>query len=377
MNDDIRLDDLRKTPLYDWNRKHRAKMAPFAGYAMPLSYGGEIREYSAVRKNAGLFDISHMGVIDIYGADAKTFLQRLTTNDIDKLRNGDAQYSLICNDSGHILDDVLVYRASETHFFLVVNAGNVAKIEKWLSSQECPRLEISKKECAILALQGPRAEEVLFRSAPHIHLPEERYTFTTTTALWYGMSVVISRTGYTGEDGFEIICPASAAVELWEEFLDAGKPFDILPCGLVARDILRLEAGNLLYGNDIDETTNPVKAGLKKIIAFSKKDFIGKYAIREALAQEEHGEKHLRGFIVDTGILPKHGDKIFPSEEIHGSDEIGTVTSATFSPHLKKRVFLGYVDEKKHIGDTILVKTGEDRFSRATIAALPFYSRKK
>jgi aminomethyltransferase len=369
------MNDLKKTPLYDWHVANGAKMGSFGEWEMPLRYSGELKEYRAVREKAGLFDISHMGIIAVSGKYAEKFVQYVATNDADRLRIGDAQYTLLCNKDGGILDDVTVYKVQDTVFFFVVNANNREKIHLWFLEQNAAQrfyLTIAApKNRAVFALQGPFAEKILSEILPPLQLPKKRYSFANM------FSKIVSRTGYTGEDGFEIMCMPAQAKILWEEILVAGKNFGILPCGLVARDMLRTEAGMRLYGNDIDEKTNPIEAGLEKFVSLSKENFIGKAAIEKALTlRHRGGGKFFHGFVVDTKFSPQRGCLIFTGEEVGIPDEFGIVTSATFSPLLKKRILMGYTREVKNPDETVWVKIGED-YRPATVTALPFYSRKK
>ncbi len=372
------MNRLQETPLHDWHIKNGAKMGPFGEWEMPLWYSGANKEYRAVREQAGLFDVSHMKVIDIEGKDAEKFVQYVTTNDVSRLSIGDIQYTLLCEKSGGILDDTTVYKVSDTHFFFVINASNIEKIYGWFLGLNCMQ-EFSitiaaQKNNAILALQGPCAEKILSKSLPHCRLPQKRYSFNLANM---GLFMFISRTGYTGEDGFEIICPQILAKIIWKTLLDIGKEFGLLPSGLVARDMLRTEAGMRLYGNDIDETINPIEAGLEKFVSFDKGDFIGKDAIEKALALKSRGGgRNFQGFVMDTKFFPEHGCLIFVGAEVGIPDEFGIVTSATYSPSLKKRILMGYTREKMNPGETVWIKIGED-YRPAVVTALPFYSRKK
>jgi aminomethyltransferase len=370
------MNKFKKTPLHGWHVENGAKMGPFGEWEMPLWYSGANKEYRAVREKAGLFDVSHMKVIDVEGKDAEKFVRYVATNDISRLDAGDIQYTLLCDQNGGLLDDVTVYKASDTNFFFVVNAGNAEKIFVWFQTwQTVKAFEVSidmQKDNAILALQGACAEKILSKTFPLRRPPEKRYSFR----LLAKMGIFISRTGYTGEDGFEIICPQILAKTIWKTLLDIGKEEGLLPCGLVARDMLRTEAGMRLYGNDIDETANPIEAGLEKYVSFEK-DFIGKSAVEKALALKHRGGgRNFQGFTMDTKFFPEHGCLIFAGAEVGIPDEFGIVTSATYSPSLKKRILLGYTREKMNYGETVWVKIGED-YRPAIVSALPFYSRKK
>lgn len=365
--------ELKKTPLHGWHVANGAKMGPFGEWEMPLRYGGELKEYRAVREKVGLFDISHMGVIGLGGENAEKLAQYVTTNDVGTLQSGDVQYTLFCNDKGGILDDVTVYKVSPEIFFFVVNANNREKIRRWLLKQNIARrfntLITAPQDRVIFALQGPCAEDILTNTITNI--PRKRYSFTRCSSV-NKAGMIISRTGYTGEDGFEIMCMKDVAEILWKELLAAGKSAGLLPCGLVARDMLRTEAGMRLYENDIDETINPIEAGLERYVSL-KKDFIGNGAIEKALALKNRGGgRFFTGFVMD--VKPERGCRIFENSLVE--DEIGIITSATYSPLLKKRIALGYLQEKKLPGEIVYVKIGEE-YRPATVTALPFYSRKK
>lgn len=368
------MNALKKTVLHGWHRENGGKMGMFGEWDMPLSYGSEIKEYWAVREKAGLFDVSHMGVIVVDGEDAEKFVRYASTNDTGRMNVGDVQYALLCNEAGGILDDVTVYKNWHTNFFFVINAGNVGKIQNWfhdirIRKKFSVRIETSKDH-AILAIQGPSAEEIISKIIAREFLPQKRYTFTYVPLR---DSVFISRTGYTGEDGFEIICTKRLARGFWTDFLGAGKNSGLLPCGLVARDMLRTEAGMRLYGNDIDETINPIEAGLERFVSFSKGDFIGKNRIEKALDLKHRSMgRCFHGFMVGKNISPKHGCHIFTDK----LKECGVVTSATYSPSLKKRILLGYIRGKIKPEDPVFIEIGKEYFI-TTIAALPFYSSKR
>lgn len=363
--------ELKKTPLHAWHVANGAKMGAFGEWEMPLSYGSEMKEWRAVREKAGLFDVSHMKVLSVWSplSDVlKYHLQLATTNDVSRLKDGDVQYTLICDKNGGILEDTTLYKISEGNFFFVINANNAKKIQDYLCWMT-GLIFNDKNDMSIFALQGPSAEEILSHIVQKSQIPQKRYTFNKALL----NALIISRTGYTGEDGFELFCANDRAEELWEMLLSAGKPFGLLPSGLIARDMLRTEAGMRLYGNDIDETTNPIEAGLEKYVCFEKGDFVGKAAIEKALALKNRGSgRFFTGFIMDA--KPEHGCPIFENSLV--PDEIGTITSATYSPLLKKRIALGHLRERKNPGEVVYVKIGED-YRPAVVTALPFYSRKK
>jgi aminomethyltransferase len=276
------MSDLLKTPLNEVHRESGAKMVPFGGWDMPVEYSGVIAEHMAVRTAAGLFDVSHMGQIEVEGEGALAFLQRVTSNDVAKLADGQAQYSALPMTSGCPVDDVIVYRRSQRRYLVVVNAANVRKDWEWLTAQEargCGLHDLSDR-FALLALQGPRAEAVLQRLTRIDLGPIGFYRFVEGEVDAH--EAIVARTGYTGEDGFEIFVSPSAAPSLWRRILDAGRPDGVRPAGLGARDTLRLEARMMLYGNDMDETTSLIEAGLGWIVSLDEAK--GAFNGREVLA---------------------------------------------------------------------------------------------
>src|SRR5215213_8346159 len=274
---------LKKTPLNARHRASGAKMVPFGGWDMPVEYSGIVLEHTAVRERAGLFDVSHMGEIEIAGKDALAAVQRISSNDASKLAVGQAQYSGLLTPQGTFVDDLLVYRLGPSHFLLVVNAGNIARDYAWMAEQikdvgDAVAVDSSSRY-ALIALQGPEAIHVL-QPLTGIELAGLKY-------YWFGHGEVanvratVSRTGYTGEDGFEIFVPPASADKVWQAILEAGRSADVIPCGLGARDTLRLEAAMRLFGNDIDETTSVLEAGMDWIIGWAKSDFVGRDRLRE------------------------------------------------------------------------------------------------
>ena len=348
-------------------------MVEFGGYDMPIQYTGILEEHKAVRNKAGVFDVSHMGEFEIRGADAQAFVQRMTTNDTSKLSDGKAQYSLLCYADGGIVDDLLVYRFEE-HFMLVVNAANIGKDLEWLKSNRSKlRVEIvdRSEETALLAVQGPRSEEILQKLTPAdlSHVPY--YSFVRTRVAGFPMTV--SRTGYTGETGFEIYFAADTATaeRVWDSLMEAGKDFGIKPVGLGARDTLRLEMGYCLYGNDIDATTNPLEAGLGWITKLEKGDFIGRDALVKI--KQEGVKRKLIGFMVEGGkAFPRQGYEI----RLNGSS-LGSVTSGTVSPVLDKGIGLGYVDTgAAQPGSRVNILIREKEVA-ARVAKVPFIKKEQ
>jgi aminomethyltransferase len=342
-------------------------MVEFAGFEMPVRYTGDVREHVCVRERAGLFDISHMGEFHVEGPGALEFLNHAITNDLAAAAPGQAVYSPMCRPDGGIVDDLLVYRFAD-HFMVVVNASNIAKDYEWLLSH-CPagvRFEDRSDRVALLAVQGPKAPDVLKGLVPDAALDLGYYRFLSGKVA--GVEAVISRTGYTGEDGFELYFDSRQGAKVWEAITAAGKPHGLEPVGLGARDTLRLEVGYMLYGNDIDDETTPLEAGLGWTVKLAKGDFVG----RDALArQKEHGLKRkLAGFELDGRRVPRHNMAI----ESKGR-ALGKVTSGTFSPSLERPIGMGYVEAALAANGTMLdIKAGEVALP-ARVVPRPFYKR--
>ena len=364
--------DLKKTPLHARHCASRARMVPFGGWDMPVEYSGVTAEHMAVRTRAGLFDVSHMGEIEIAGTNALAAVQRITSNNAARLAVGQTQYSALTTFEGTFVDDLLVYRMAPSHFMLVVNASNIAKDYAWIAAQVAEVGDAaavdSSSRYALLALQGPAALDVLqpLCSTP---LADVKYYWFTHGEVANARSL-ISRTGYTGEDGFEIFVPPAAADRVWQAILESGRSADVIPCGLAARDTLRLEAAMRLYGNDIDETTTPLEADLEWIVAWSKESFIGHERLRE---QKKNGiARKLVGFeLVDRGIA-RHGHPV-----MRGDNPVGVVTSGTQTPYLKKAIGMAYVPIELAAPRTELTIDIRGRLARAVVVPLPFYKRTK
>lgn len=343
-------------------------MTVFAGWEMPVEYSGIIDEHVAVRKGVGLFDISHLGQIEVSGAKALDAVQLVTTNDASRLTDNRIQYSLICNPSGGILDDVTIYRFNEGRYMICVNAANREKLFNWLSERIGDVAEVKDKtsDLATMAIQGPLAQQVLQKVCDTDLALIRYYHFTSSNIT--GISSIVSRTGYTGEDGFEIYIPSSAAEAVWNRIMDVGKDSGIKPAGLGARDSLRLEMGYTLYGNDISEDTTPLEAGLERFVKFQKSSFIGKEAL---LAQAHEGiKKRFTGFeMVGRGIPRSH----YP---IHAEGrKIGEVTSGGHSPSLGKGIGMGYVETPfAAFGQKIEVEI-RGKMVEAVAVQRPFYRK--
>ena len=363
---------LKKTPLNARHRASGAKMVPFGGWDMPVEYSGIVDEHTAVRTRAGLFDVSHMGEIEIAGRDALAAVQRISSNDASKLQVGQAQYSGLLTPQGTFVDDLLVYRLAPAHFLLVVNAGNIQKDYAWIAEQIKPAGDAvavdASSRYGLIALQGPRALEVL--------QPLTGVDLTGIKYYWFehgevaNVRATVSRTGYTGEDGFEIFVPPQSADRVWLALLESGKAAAVIPCGLGARDTLRLEAGMRLHGNDIDETTTAVEADLNWIVGWKKDDFIGAGALREQKAAGPR--RKIVGFeMLDRGIA-RHGYDAYV-----GDMKAGGVTSGTQTPYLRKAIGMAYLPvEHTAIGTEFDVDI-RGRRCRARIVPLPFYKRQK
>jgi aminomethyltransferase len=358
---------LKRTPFNAQHRASNARLVDFAGFEMPLRYTSDVREHQAVRKAVGLFDISHMGEFMVSGDSALEFLNGAVTNDVAGLAVGQALYTPFCRPGGGIVDDILIYRFVR-HFMLVVNASNIAKDFEWLKGH-APRgvtLEDRSEETALLAVQGPRAAEVLRGHVPQAALELEYYRFLEGEL--FGVPGVISRTGYTGEDGFELYFAPDHAPAVWSGLMSAGAPAGLEPVGLGARDTLRLEMGYMLYGNDIDDTTSPLEAGLSWTVKLGKHDFTGK----EALLRQKQGglARKLVGLEAEGRRVPRHGMSV----EVNGRT-IGQVTSGAFSPSLERAIAMAYVEsDSSALGTRLEVVAGTTRIP-AKVVKRPFYTQ--
>lgn len=328
---------LCRTPLYEVHKTLGARIIEFGGWEMPVYYSGINEEHLAVRRAVGLFDVSHMGEFEIHGSDALEAVQYLTTNDAARLNPGQVQYSLLCNEQGGVVDDLTVFRLTPDRFLLCVNAANTAKDLDWLQRhwKWQARLADLSEETALLAIQGPRAE-TLVQGLTAASVTEIRY-YGFAVAEVAGTEVLLSRTGYTGEDGFELYFPRHRAADLWETILGAGAPLGLRPCGLGARDTLRLEMRYALYGNDLDDSTTPLEAGLGWVVKPEKGEFLGAEALRQ---QKSRGvRRKLIAFELLERSVPRSHYPLFARD-----GKVGEVTSGTFSPCLQKGIGMGYVD---------------------------------
>jgi len=364
---------LKQTPLNRVHRELGGKMVDFGGWDMPVQYpAGTIEEHLRTRNHSGLFDVSHMGEIDVKGSDAITFVNRITSNDVTKLIDGQAQYSALTTPDGTVIDDLLVYRFAADHLFLVVNAGTTEKDWEWIRSHhagESVELKNVSTEYCQIALQGPDALSIL-QQLTDVPLNDIKY-YHFTTGTVDGVESIISRTGYTGEDGFEVYAAAEKGEQLWNKMLEVGKvgtETGVLPCGLAARNTLRLEAGMSLYGHEIDETTTLLEANLGWICKLDKGEFIG----REKLAQQKEAglKRRLVGFeITERGIARDD------QEVVIGDQRVGKVTSGSPAPYLKKNIGFAYVPaEFAAVGGEIKIDV-RGRLVGAQIVKTPFYKR--
>jgi aminomethyltransferase len=362
--------ELRTTPLHAVHLESGAKMTAFSGYDMPVEYSGLIAEHQAVRRAAGLFDVSHMGQFEVKGAGALPFLQRVTANDVAKLVDGQAQYSSLPLPNGCPVDDVIVYRRAPDRFLVVVNAANLAKDWEWLKSQSpegCALLDLSEAY-ALIALQGPKAEAILQPLTPVDLKAVGFYRFAEGPVA--GHEAIVARTGYTGEDGFELFVAPEAAPDVWRRLVAAGGPQGLLPAGLGARDTLRLEARMLLYGNDMDETTTLVEAGLGWTLSFddAKGDWNGRAVLLEQ--KTKGAPRKLVGFETTERGIPRHGYPVFL-----GDTPSGSVTSGSYAPFLQKSIGLAYLpSERASVGTGLEVEIRGRRIG-ARVVPTPFYKR--
>lgn len=368
------MQGMQKTPLYQQHVDLGAKMVEFGGWLMPVQYTGIIEEHRAVRKAAGLFDVSHMGEIEITGPGALALVQAITTNDASRLVDGQIQYSLMCYPSGGVVDDILVYRFAKERYWLVVNAANTEKDVSWVLEawQQGPKGEAPvhvsdiSEQTGQLALQGPKSADILGRLAGTGVRGLGYYHFLETKI--NGIPAVVSRTGYTGEDGFEIYVPAGQTAALWNNILEAGEPWGLLPAGLGARDTLRLEARLPLYGHELDEQTTPLEAGLGIFVKLEKDPFIGREAL---LRQRELGpQRKLAGFMMSERGIPRAGYELGKEGRT-----IGKVTSGSYSPSLDSNIGLGYVQAQEAVVGNEIEVMVRGKALKAKIVKTPFYKR--
>ena len=362
---------LLRTPLYDAHLLAGAKMVPFAGYEMPVQYAGVMDEHKATRSAAGLFDISHMGELEAEGPGAEAFLQGLLTNNVKKMEVGQVLYSAMCRESGGIVDDLTLYRLAPERFMVVVNAANIEKDWEWMSAHKSEGVEFRNisSETALIALQGPAVPKILAGLIPGGGDLEAIGYYTAAEREVVGRRVLASRTGYTGEDGFELYLASSDAPAVWDALLEGGSPLGMVPAGLGTRDTLRTEMKFALYGNDIDEETNPIEAGLGWVVKFKAGDFVGRERLLEI--KERGPARKLVGIeMVDRGI-PRQGALILLDGE-----PSGVVTSGTMSPSLGKAIGIGYVPiSHAEAGSEIEVDI-RGKARAAKVVKTPFYRKR-
>lgn len=358
-----------RTPLFDVHVRAGARMVEFAGWEMPVQYAGILDEHQAVRTRAGLFDVSHMGEVVFRGPKALESLQRLFTNDLSKCADGQAMYGCLCRDSGGIVDDVVAYRRGGDDLLVCVNAANRTKDFEWLRDHAAGAdVRNESDEWAQLALQGPAAAGVLQKLTSVRLSSVGTYRFTTGDVA--GVPCLVARTGYTGEDGFELFCPPDRAARLWDALLEAGQGEGVRPAGLGARDSLRLEVAYRLYGSDMDDGTTPLEAGLGWVVKLEKSDFVG----REALVRQKDAgvPRKLVGFTLTDPGIARHGYKA-----LRDGQAVGTVTSGTKSPSLGISIGLAYLPAALGAeGSTFAVEI-RGRAAAARVVKTPFLSRKK
>ena len=360
------MSELRKTPLHEKHVALGAKMVPFAGFEMPVRYTSLIEEHMAVRNEVGVFDVSHMGEFLIEGSGSVELINRISSNDISKLSPGQAQYSCMPNDQGGIVDDLIIYMMKEQQFLLVVNASNIQKDWDWIEGHNSfgAKMRNVSDDYALLAVQGPKASSLL-STLTDVDLEAIQYYQFTVGRIADVENILISATGYTGSGGFELYIPKNVAGKTWDALFDGNLPVKAVPAGLGARDTLRLEMGYCLYGNDIDDTTSPLEAGLGWITKFNH-DFVNAKALA---AQKAEGlTKRMAGFVMEEKGIPRQGYEILSSS----GESIGRVTSGTQSPMLEKGIGMGYIDVPHHKkGTDIYIQIRKKRL-KATVSRPPF-----
>jgi aminomethyltransferase len=359
---------MKRTPFFEIHQQAGAKIVPFGGFEMPVQYAGIMEEHKTVRTAVGVFDVSHMGEFFAHGPNALSFLQSITVNDVAKLTPGKAQYSAMCYENGGIVDDLLVYMLADQSYMIVVNAANIDKDWEWMK-QHCPAgvtFENKSDAIALLAVQGPKSLATM-QKLTSVDLSVIPY-YNFVQGKLAGVEMTISRTGYTGELGFEIYFGVEHGAAVWKAIFEAGKKFGIAPIGLGARDTLRLEMGYCLYGNDIDQTTNPIEGGLGWITKLAKGEFIAKSVLEKTKA--EGPKRKLVGMMLAEKAVPRHGYPLLAN-----GAAIGIVTSGTFSPTLEKGIAMGYVERQyAEIGSKIQIDV-RGKSVEATVVALPFLKK--
>jgi len=359
----------KTTPLYQKHIENGGKIVPFAGYLLPVEYSssGVIAEHMAVRESIGMFDVSHMAEIVYEGKDALANLQLILTNDLAGMYDGQARYSPMCNDNGGIIDDLIVYKMNDEKYLTVCNAANREKDVNWMKAHLFGDVNFSdiSDSIAQIAIQGPKSKELIAKLCDDALIPKKYYSCVENSVVG-GISCILSRTGYTGEFGYEVYCASEDAEKLWDLFLNEGKEYGLIPCGLGARDTLRLEAAMPLYGHEMNDEISPLEANLHFAVKMTKENFIGKAAI------EARGEPKMTrvGFkVVGRGIVREHSDLILNGEKV------GYSTSGTHSPYLKTPIAMGYVAVEHSAVGTHLFADVRGRQIEVEIIPLPFYKR--
>lgn len=364
------MSPLRRTPLYPvYSSYPSVRCIDFGGWELPVQYYGMLREHDAVRRQAGLFDVSHMGELLVTGEGALAFLQRITTNDVSRLTDGRAQYSILCAPDGGVVDDLIVYRLASGKYMLVVNSANAAKDFEWLQRHRFGdvRIDDISEDVALLALQGPAAAGIMSQAASAAVLSLPAFHFASDVNV-SGTRTLVSRTGYTGEDGFELFVSPAEAPKLWNDLMRAGERRGLIPAGLGARDTLRLEARLPLYGQDMSEDVSPLEAGLGSFVKWDKGEFIGKEAL---LAQRSAGlPRKLVGIRMIGRGIPRSGYGVYASGK-----RIGVITSGTQSPTLKQNIGLALLDANVAEVGTELQVDIRGKFVAAQVVKTPFYRR--
>lgn len=366
------MSELKQTPLFEEYQKHGAKTIDFGGWDLPVQFSSIKEEHEAVRTKVGLFDVSHMGEIEVKGKDSLAYLQKMMTNDVSLLKNGATQYTAMCYENGGTVDDLLIYKKSDEHYLLVVNASNTEKDFNWLNEHIFGEVEVVNisDDIGQVAIQGPLAEAVL-QKLTNTNLSDiKNFKFQDDVEI-AGKKTLVSRTGYTGEDGFEVYCQAEDTAAIWNAILEAGEPEGILPCGLGARDTLRFEANLVLYGQELSPDITPIEAGIGFAVKPNKEvDFIGKSVLKQQ--KEEGASRKLVGIeMIDKGI-PRHGYGVYIGEE-----QVGEVTTGTQSPTLQKNIGLVLIkSEHAELGTDVEVQVRKKRL-KAKVVATPFYKRPK
>jgi aminomethyltransferase len=362
------MTELKRTPLYDEHKKLKGRLVPFAGWEMPVQYSGVIDEHMTVRENVGLFDVSHMGEFEIKGKKAFDFLNRVTTNNVAKLEDGGCQYTLLCYENGTVVDDLILGRIAENHYMVVVNASNIEKDFSWLTKQNAEGAELTNvsDDYALIAVQGPKSPELVADVLKEDLASLKYYTFKKADSTQ--TDVTIFRTGYTGEDGFELMVSTDQAAQLWQQLVIQGEKYGVKPCGLGARDTLRLEVAYSLYGHEINSEINALEANLGWVVKLKKGDFIGREALQKI--KDAGVTRKIVGFEMTEAGIGRDGCPVFV-----GDNQIGYVTSGTHAPLLKKAVGIALVDVNyKELGTEILIDI-RGKKKKAIVQKTPFYTR--